>query len=92
MTITATRTWADLCAHRQKTEKIHLRELFASDPQRTERLSLTFDDILFDFSKQRVTPETLALLVKLAEEALIHEWIGRMFACDHINVTEYRSV
>jgi glucose-6-phosphate isomerase len=92
MTITATRTWADLCAHRQKTEKIHLRELFASDPQRTERLSLTFDDILFDFSKQRVTPETLALLVKLAEEAFLPEWIGRMFAGDHINVTEDRAV
>ncbi len=92
MTITATQAWADLCAHRQRTEKTHLRELFASDQQRAEKLSLTFDDILFDFSKQRVTPETLALLIKLAEEAFLPEWIGRMFAGDHINVTEDRAV
>ena len=92
MTITATRTWADLCAHGQKTEKTHLREFFASDARRAEKLSLTFDDILFDFSKQRVTPETLALLVNLAEEAFLPEWIGRMFAGDHINVTEDRAV
>jgi glucose-6-phosphate isomerase len=92
MTITATRTWADLRAHRLKTENAHLRELFAVDPQRTQKLSLAFDDILFDFSKQRVTSETLALLVKLAEEAFLPEWIGRMFAGDRINVTEDRAV
>jgi len=92
MTITATQGWADLCAHHQKTGKTHLRELFAGDQLRTEKLSLSFEDILFDFSKQRVTAETLALLVRLAEEAFLPEWIGRMFAGDHINVTEDRAV
>ena len=51
MTITTSRTWADLAAHCQKLDKTHLRDLFASDPQRVESLSLTFDDILYDFSK-----------------------------------------
>ena len=92
MTITATRAWADLCAHRQKIEKTHLRELFANDPQRVGDLSLAFNDILYDYSKQRLTRETLGLLVRLAEEAFLPEWIERMFAGDHINVTEGRSV
>ena len=92
MTITATRAWADLCAHRQKIEKTHLRELFANDPQRVGDLSLSFNDILYDYSKQRLTRETLNLLVNLAEEAFLPEWIERMFAGDHINVTEERSV
>ena len=92
MTITTSRTWADLAAHCQKLDKTHLRDLFASDPQRVESLSLMFDDILYDFSKQRLTTETLALLVRLAEEAFVPEWISRMFAGDRINVSEGRSV
>ena len=92
MTITTSRTWADLAAHCQKLDKTHLRDLFASDPQRVESLSLTFDDILYDFSKQRLTTETLALLVRLAEEAFVPEWISRMFAGDRINVSEGRPV
>ena len=92
MTITASRTWADLCAHRQEMDKTHLRALFASDPERAGSLSLSFDDILYDFSKQRLTRETLGLLVKLAGEAFVPEWIERMFAGDRINVSEGRSV
>ncbi len=92
MTITASRTWADLCAHRQEMEKTHLRDFFAGDPERAGSLSLSFDDILYDFSKQRLTRETLGLLVKLAGEAFLPEWIERMFAGDRINVSEGRSV
>ena len=92
MTITATRAWADLDAHRETVGKTHLRELFASDPQRAARLSLSFDDILFDFSKQRLTQETLGLLIRLAGEAFLPEWVERMFGGDRINVSEGRSV
>lgn len=92
MTITASQTWASLANHRQKLESAHLRQLFANDPNRVDSLSLSFDDILYDFSKQRLTGETIGLLVKLAEEAFVPEWIGRMFDGDRINVTEGRSV
>ncbi len=92
MTITASHAWANLDAHRQELKQKHLRELFANAPDRVDSLSLTFDDILYDFSKQRLTRETIGLLVKLAEEAFVPEWIGRMFAGDRINVTEDRSV
>jgi len=92
MTITASSTWAALEAHRQELENKHLRDLFTNDPTRVDSLSLSFEDILFDFSKQRLTRETVALLVKLAEEAFVPEWIGRMFDGDRINVTEDRSV
>ena len=53
MTITASHAWAALTAHHQKLEKQHLRDLFADDPDRAASLSLSFEDILFDFSKQR---------------------------------------
>ena len=69
MTVTASRTWADLSAHRLEIEKLHLRDFFARDPQRAGALSLSFEDILYDFSKQRLTPETIGLLVALASEA-----------------------
>jgi glucose-6-phosphate isomerase len=66
--------------------------LFAGDAQRAQSLSLSFDDILFDFSKQRLTSETLGLLVALAREARLAESITRMFAGERINVSEGRSV
>ena len=92
MTVTAGRTWADLCAHRQEIGKHHLRDFFANDPERAGSLSLSFDDILYDFSKQRLTPRTLELLVSLANEAFVPEWVERMFGGDRINVSEGRSV
>lgn len=92
MTITASHAWASLSAHHQKLEKKHLRDLFAEDPDRAASLSLSFEDILFDFSKQRLTGETLDLLLKLAEASFVPEWIRRMFDGDRINVTEDRSV
>ena len=92
MTVTASRTWADLSAHRLEIEKLHLRDFFARDPQRAGALSLSFEDILYDFSKQRLTPETIGLLVALASEAFVPEWIERMFGGERINVSEGRSV
>lgn len=92
MTVTASRTWADLSAHRLEIEKLHLRDFFARDPQRAGALSLSFEDILYDFSKQRLTPETIGLLVALASEAFVPEWVERMFGGERINVSEGRSV
>ena len=92
MTVTASRTWADLSAHRLEIENYHLRDFFARDPQRAGALSLSFEDILYDFSKQRLTPETIGLLVALASEAFVPEWVERMFGGERINVSEGRSV
>ncbi len=92
MTITASHSWATLAAHHQELGKKHLRDLFADDPDRAAALSLSFEDILFDFSKQRLTRETLGLLVQLAEASFLPEWIQRMFDGERINVTEDRSV
>ena len=92
MTITASHSWATLAAHHQELGKKHLRDLFADDPDRAAALSLSFEDILFDFSKQRLNRETLGLLVQLAEASFLPEWIQRMFDGERINVTEDRSV
>jgi glucose-6-phosphate isomerase len=92
MTITASPAWAAIDAHRQSFGKIRLRDLFASDPQRVDSLSLSFDDIFYDFSKQRLTSETLGLLAALAKEAQLANRMERMFAGEHINTSEDRSV
>ncbi|MDR3221060.1 MAG: glucose-6-phosphate isomerase [Candidatus Accumulibacter sp.] len=92
MTNTASGAWAALTAHHQKLGQKHLRELFADDSDRAASMSLSFEDILYDFSKQRLTRETLELLVKLAEASSVAEGIRRMFDGDRINVTEGRSV
>ena len=92
MTITASAAWAALDSHRGAIAKTHLRDLFAADPKRVESLSLSFDGMFYDFSKQRMSAETLALLVSLAKEALVPEWRERMFSGEKINISEGRSV
>ena len=69
-----------------------MRELFSEDAERFEKLSLRFDDILFDFSKNRITEETVDLLTALAEQARLSEWIEKMFSGEKINFTENRAV
>jgi glucose-6-phosphate isomerase len=69
-----------------------MRDLFAQDPRRFQRFSLRFGDMLFDFSKNRITEETLRLLVSLAREADVETWRERMFSGDKINTTEGRAV
>ncbi len=81
-----------LARHRETMAGRRLRALFAEDPARFDELSLRLDDIVFDYSKQRVTRETMALLVKLAEECGVAEMTARMFAGERINVTENRPV
>ena len=84
--------WAALEAHHQKISGLHLRELFAADAKRGERLTLDAAGIYLDFSKNRITDETLKLLVKLAEESGLRSRIDAMFLGDKINVTEKRAV
>jgi glucose-6-phosphate isomerase len=81
-----------LSAHRRKVEPLHLRDLFASEPDRFERMSLRLDDLVFDYSKNRVTPETLQLLMELAREAGLERSIEQMFSGQRINCTEDRAV
>jgi glucose-6-phosphate isomerase len=83
--------WSALTAHHGKLAPLHLRELFATDPARGERLTLEAAGIFLDFSKNRVTDETMALLGQLAVESGLRERIDAMFRGDKINVTENRA-
>jgi glucose-6-phosphate isomerase len=84
--------WSALTAHYAKFAPLHLRELFAQDPGRGERLNVGAAVIFLDFSKNRITDETMALLVQLATESRLRERIDAMFRGDKINVTENRAV
>jgi glucose-6-phosphate isomerase len=78
--------------HFAQMEPVHMRELFAADPGRFERFSLQVGELLLDYSKNRITDETMGLLVRLAEEADVEGWRERMFAGEKINNTENRAV
>ncbi len=84
--------WQALQEHQQALAKVHMRDLFAQDPHRFERFSLRLGDILFDYSKNRITEKTLALLVDLARQANLVEKIEAMFSGQKINITEKRAV
>lgn len=84
--------WQALAQHQQEMKDRHMRDLFSSDPQRFDRFSLRMGDILFDFSKNRITEETMRLLVDLAQQANLAHWIEAMFSGQKINNTEDRAV
>src|SRR4051794_22301214 len=84
--------WKALEGHHQKTRDLHLRQLFADDPGRGERLTLEAAGLYFDYSKNRITDETIKLLLQLAEESDLRGRIDAMFRGDKINVTENRAV
>jgi glucose-6-phosphate isomerase len=84
--------WKSLADHQKVMASRHMRDLFADDPGRFDRFSLHFDDLLFDFSKNIITEETVELLLALAEHADLKPWIEKMFAGEKINVTEHRAV
>src|SRR3989441_2473710 len=90
--LTARESWKALQAHHEKIRSLHLRTLFADDATRGERLTAEAVGIYLDYSKNRVTDETLALLRRLAEESGLRERIDAMFRGDKINLTENRSV
>src|ERR1044071_9857600 len=87
-----TRAWKKLEAHYKKTHHNHLRDLFKKDTERFKRFSITFGDILFDYSKNRITDKTLQLLLDLADECKVTEAIEAMFSGEKINETEGRAV
>jgi len=84
--------WIALAAHYSQIKEVHLRKLFADDPQRGQRLALEAAGIYFDYSKNRVTDETLRLLVRLAEESGLKSRVEAMFSGERINTTENRAV
>ncbi len=84
--------WKDLAVHYRKIRGLHLRELFAEDPIRGERLTLEAAGLFLDYSKNRITDETLRLLIRLAAEAGLREQIDAMFRGEKINFTENRAV
>ena len=90
--LTARPSWKALKAHQAEVEKLHLRQLFAGDGTRGERLTAEAAGLYLDYSKNRVTDETLAMLVQLAEESGLRARIDAMFRGDRINVTEDRAV
>ncbi len=85
-------SYALLSAHHDSMSGVHMRDLFAQDGQRFDKFSLHFKDILLDYSKNRVTQETMDLLLNVADESGLHERIGAMFNGEKINVTEDRAV
>jgi glucose-6-phosphate isomerase len=90
--ITRSPAWRALAAHRDEIAAVHMRELFAADAGRFERFSLWFGDLLFDYSKHRITEETMRRLFDLAREAKLGEKIEAMFRGEKINTTENRAV
>ncbi len=84
--------WQALLQHQQELADVHMRDLFAEDPQRFERFSIRFEDILFDYSKNRITAQTMKLLLALAEEAGLPQAVQAMFSGEKINLTENRAV
>jgi glucose-6-phosphate isomerase len=84
--------WAALKKHYQTIRRVHLRQLFDKDRERGERMAVEAAGIYFDYSKNRITDETLKLLLQLAEEAGLRERIDAMFRGDKINVSEKRAV
>src|SRR6516165_8362486 len=87
-----TQAWGNLRAHYEKIKDLHLRQSFREDPKRGERLTAEAAGIFLDYSKNRITDETLKLLIRLAEESRLRERIDAMFRGDKINVTEKRAV
>src|SRR5437879_1348638 len=84
--------WKALEAHYREIKDLHLRKMFADDPRRGERLTAEAAEIYLDYSKNRVTDETLRLLVRLADECGLRDRIDAMFRGDKINITENRAV
>jgi len=90
--LTERRAWRALAAHQKKIKGLHLRQLFAADPKRAERMTVQAAGLFLDYSKNRITRETVKLLLKLADETGLRSRIKAMFSGEKINVTENRAV
>jgi len=92
MDITTSAEWAALAKHHEEIRNRHLREFFAADPKRGSEMTVEAEDLYIDYSKHRVTRETVDLLVAVAEAAGLRDRMDAMFRGDHINVSEDRAV
>jgi glucose-6-phosphate isomerase len=90
--LTQSPAWKALAHHHESVRAVPMRALFAEDPDRFSRFSVSLGDLFLDFSKNRVTAETMKLLFALAEQAKVSAWRDRMFRGDKINGTENRAV
>ncbi|MBW3545933.1 MAG: glucose-6-phosphate isomerase, partial [Bacteroidetes bacterium] len=89
---TITEAWIRLQEHHEQLQHKQMKTLFANDAQRFEKFSTRFEDILIDYSKNRITQQSMKLLVQLARESQLEEAIAAMFGGEKINATENRSV
>ncbi|NOR64578.1 MAG: glucose-6-phosphate isomerase [Candidatus Scalindua sp.] len=89
---TETQSWKNLIVHFKEMKSLHMKDLFASDPERFNKYTIRFNDILVDYSKNIITGETLRLLLNLIEEVGLKDAIDKMFSGDRINETEERAV
>ena len=92
MSLVNTPAWKALSEHKSKIEPIHLRELFAKDKDRFDRFSIEAGDVFVDYSKHRITEETMKLLFDLARQQKVEAWRDKMFAGEKINGSEDRAV
>jgi glucose-6-phosphate isomerase len=90
--LTKRKAWKALEAHFQEVQKFHLRNLFADDPKRGERLTVEALGIFLDYSKNRVSDQSIKLLLQLAEESGLRARVDAMFGGEKINITEKRAV
>jgi len=90
--LTERQAWKGLAAHYRNIRDLHLRKLFADDPKRGERMTVEALGLYLDYSKNRITDETLNLLLQLADESGLRERIDAMFRGEKINITENRAV
>jgi glucose-6-phosphate isomerase len=90
--LTNTAAWKALQNHYSQIKDTEMKDLFAKDSKRFDKFSIQFNDILLDFSKNRITEETVKLLVELAKEQKVGDWAGKMFSGEKINFTEKRAV
>ncbi|MGE5680415.1 MAG: glucose-6-phosphate isomerase [Bacillota bacterium] len=90
--LTQSDTWKKLVEHQKSLSGINMRRMFEQDNTRFEKFSLKFNNILLDYSKNRITEDTLRLLLQLAADSELKKWIEKMFSGEKINVTENRAV
>jgi len=89
---TETQSWKDLVDHSKEMQSVHMKDLFANDPDRFKKYSIRFDGILVDYSKNIITEETLTLLLKLTDDVGLRDALNNMFTGERINETEDRAV
>ena len=89
---TTTKAWQKLDAHFEAIHDVHIQELFASEKGRRKAMSFVWEDLSLDYSKNRITPETLQLLLQLAEECKLKDAIDAQFSGEKINENENRAV